>query len=197
MRYLRGSYVYGLPVQRLLLMAKKDSFRVAFCGLVSALSLVIMLMTSLIHVGTYSFPVLAGVLLVAVVIEFGWKWALAAFAAVSLLSAFLAGDKEAVVYFTAFFGFYPIIKSCIERLRSRAVQYIIKYAVFNVCIIAAFFVCKLILMIPDSEFTIGGFYIPWVFLIAGEIVFPLYDAFVTILVTNYIIRVRDRLFRMK
>lgn len=193
---MRGTYVYGLPVQRLLLM-KKDSFRIAFCGLISALALVFMLMTSLIPVGTYTFPVIAGVLLVAVVIEFGWKWAFGAFAAVSLLSLFLAGDKEAVVYFIAFFGFYPIIKSCIERLKSRAVQYLIKYAVFNVCIIAAFFVCKLVLMIPDEEFTIGGFYIPWAFLIAGEVFFPLYDMCVTVIVTNYILRVRNKLFKIK
>lgn len=154
-----------------------------------------MLMTNLIPVGTYAFPCLAGVLLVAVVIEFGWKWAVAAFAAVSILSALFAGDKEAAVYFIAFFGFYPILKSGIERLKSKAVQYIIKYAVFTVCMTGAFMVAKFVLGIPDDEFTIGGFYIPWVFLIVGEIAFIFYDLFVTIIVTNYIVRVRGRLFK--
>lgn len=174
---------------------KRDTFRVAFCGLITALSLVFMLMTNLIPVGTYAFPCLAGVLLVAVVIEFGWKWAVAAFAAVAILSALFAGDKEAAVYFIAFFGFYPILKSGIERLKSKVVQYIIKYAVFTVCMIGAFSVAKFVLRIPDDEFTIGGFYIPWVFLIVGEIAFIFYDLFVTIIVTNYIVRVRGRLFK--
>ncbi|MCR5653736.1 MAG: hypothetical protein K6F88_08050 [Ruminococcus sp.] len=176
---------------------KNNTFRVAFCGLITAFSFVLMLMTSLIPVGTFAFPCFAGVLLVAVVIEFGWKWALAAFAAVSILSALFAGDKEAAVYFIAFFGFYPILKSGVERLKSRAVQYIIKYAVFTVCMIGAFLVCKLVLMIPDDEFTVAGLYIPWVFLIVGEIAFIFYDLFVTILITNYILRVRDKLFGKK
>ena len=118
-----------------------NSFRVAFCGLITAFALALMFATGLIPVGTYAFPCFAGMLLVAVVIEFGARWALAAFAAVSLLSFFLSGDKEAVVYFIAFFGFYPILKSAIERLKSKVLQYVIKYAVFTACIVAAFFVC--------------------------------------------------------
>ena len=51
--------------------------------------------------------------------------------------------------------------------------------------------------IPDEEFTIGGFYIPWAFLIAGEVFFPLYDMCVTVIVTNYILRVRNKLFKIK
>ena len=174
---------------------KKGTFRVAFCGLITAFSFVLMLLTNLIPVGTFALPCLAGVLLVAVVIEFGPKWALGAFAAVSILSALFAGDKEAAVYFIAFFGFYPILKSGIERLPARVLQYVIKYAVFTVCMIGAFFVCKLVLMIPDDEFTIGGVYIPWLFLLVGEIAFIFYDLFVTIIVTNYILRVRNRLFK--
>lgn len=176
---------------------KQNTFRVAFCGLITAFSFVLMLLTNLIPVGTYAFPCLAGVLLVAVVIEFGWKWALGAFTAVSILSALFAGDKEAAVYFIAFFGFYPILKSSIERLKSKIVQYIIKYAVFTVCMVGAFFVCKIVLLIPDEEFMIAGVYIPWVFLIAGEIAFIFYDLFVTIIVTNYIVRVRNRIFKDK
>ncbi|MCH5299371.1 MAG: hypothetical protein J1E96_06375 [Ruminococcus sp.] len=173
----------------------KDSFRVAFCGLVSALALVLMLCTGLIPVGTYAFPIFSGMLLVAVVIEFGEKWAVAAFAAVSILSLFLAGDKEAVAYFIAFFGFYPIAKSGIERLRSRAVQYILKYALFTVCIVAAFTVCKFVLAIPDEEFTVFGVYVPWVFLLVAEVFFLVYDKCVTVMVTRYIVSIRNKIFK--
>ena len=176
---------------------KKNTFRVAFCGLITAFSLVLMLLTSLVPAGSLALPCLSGALLTAVVVEFGWKWALGAYAAVALLSLFLAGDKEASVYFIAFFGFYPIIKSSIERLRSKALQYIIKYAVFTLCIVGAFFVVKLVLLIPDDEFSIFGVYVPWLFLAIGEATFILYDYFVTIIVTNYISRVRDKLFKDK
>ncbi len=175
---------------------KNKSFRVAFCGLISALSLVLMISTSVVPAATYAFPCFAGFLLTAVVVEFGEKWALAAYAAVSVLSLFLAGDKEAVVYFIGFLGFYPIVKSFIERLRSKAVQYVIKYALFTVSMIGAFTVCKFVLAIPDEEFTVMGFYIPWAFLIAAEAVFFVYDRCVSILVFRYITSIRGKIFKL-
>lgn len=173
----------------------KDSFRVAFCGLISALAVVLMLVTSIFPAGTYALPCFSGILLTAVVVEFGEKWAFGAYFAVAALSVLLAGDKEAAVYFTAFLGFYPILKSCIEKLRSKALQYVIKYAVFNVCIIAAFTVCKFVLAIPDEEFKLFGFYVPWAFLLLGEFVFFFYDKCVTILVYRYVTALRPKIFK--
>ncbi len=172
-----------------------NAFRVAFCGIIASFSLVLMLCTGLIPVGTYAFPCFAGILLTVIVIEFSEKWAYASFVAVSLLSLFFAGDKEAVIYFIAFLGFYPILKSSLERIKSKIIQYVIKYAVFNICIVAAFLVAKFVLMIPDEEFTIGGFYIPWVFLIAANGVFAVYDKCVTILVIRYIQQIRNKIFK--
>lgn len=173
----------------------KDSFRVAFCGIITAFALILMLLTSIVPIGTYAFPCFAGVLLCAVVIEFSEKWALLSYGAVSVLSLFLAGDKEAVVYFIAFLGFYPIVKSYIERIRSKSVQYILKFTLFNICITAAFIICKFILAIPDEEFTLLGFYVPWAFLIIGEFIFFMYDKCVTILIFRYINSVRNRIFK--
>ena len=95
------------------------------------------------------------------------------------------------------FGFYPILKSSIEKLKSKSIQYILKYVVFNICIIAAFFVGKLVLMIPDEEFTLFGVYIPWLFLIIGNIFFLLYDFCVTVMVMNYVYKIRNRIFKKK
>lgn len=171
------------------------AFRIAFCGIICALSVVLMLCTGLIFVGTYAFPCFAGILLTVIVIEFGAKWAYAAFVVVSLLSLLLAGDKEAVIYFIAFFGFYPILKSSIERLRTRALQYALKYLIFNICIICAFLIAKSVLMIPDEEFTLFGFYVPWAFLIAANLFFIIYDKCVTVIVVRYIQQIRNRLFK--
>lgn len=173
---------------------KKDTIRVAFCGMISALALVLMLITTIIPVGTYALPCIAGILLTSVVVEFGWKWALSAYVVVAVLSLFLAGDKEAVAYFIGFFGFYPIAKSGIERLKSSAVQYIIKYALFTVCMVAAFYVTTFVLGVPAEEFTLFGFYVPWAFLIAAELLFYFYDRCVTILVTQYIVSIRGKMF---
>ena len=76
----------------------KTTFKVTISGVLSALSLVFMMLTSLVPLGTFAFPCMAGIVLMVIVVEAGHKWAWGAFICVSLLSLFLAGDKEAVVY---------------------------------------------------------------------------------------------------
>ena len=152
-------------------MNMKSTFKVSFCGIISALCVVLLLITSVFPFGTYALPCFAGMLLVAIVIEAGSKWAYMAFAVISLLSLFLVSDKEAVVYFITFFGFYPIIKSTLEKIKSKILQYGLKYLIFNICVVFAFFIAKTILMIPDEEFTLFGVYVPWIFLLIGNLFF--------------------------
>ena len=92
-----------------------------------------------------------------------------------------------------FLGFYPILKGVIERIPSKPVQYIVKLALFNVCMIAAFYIGITLLSIPKESFNLFGVYLPWVFLILGNIVFIIYDLCITRLVTLYLLKWHDRL----
>lgn len=174
---------------------KNPAFRIAFCAVIAALSVVMMLITSLIPVGTFALPCIAGALLVAVVIEFGKGWALGVYGIVCLLSFFMAGDKEAVLFFALLFGYYPILKQVIEsRIRSRILQYVIKFAVFNMAVIAAFWIASFILQVSAEEYTIFGIYMPYAFLAAGNLFFLLYDRALTVFVALYVQRIRGKLF---
>lgn len=173
----------------------KIAYKVALCGVLSALSLVFMMLTSVIPVGTYALPVMAGILFVSIVIEFNAKWALAVYFTVSVLSFLLSGDKEAVLYFIMFFGFYPILKSYIERINKKAFQLVLKYALFNVCMVSAFFIGIYLLGVPIEEFEIFGYNIPLVFLLIGNIMFFLYDKCVTVVIINYITKWRNKLIK--
>lgn len=175
---------------------KKSTFRIAFCSIISSLALVMMMITSIIPIGTFAFPCFAGIVITAIVVEFGHKWALGSYIVVALLSVFLAGDKEAVIYFIALFGYYPIVKGAIEgKLKRGFVQHIIKLVIFNIAAVGSFFVAMWLLSIPAEEFELFGVYVPWVFLIAGNIFFVLYDYTVSVLVTQYINRLRGKLFK--
>ena len=90
---------------------KKGTMRIAVCGIIAALSLVFMMMTSLVPIGTYALPCLAGILISCIVVEYGYGWAIGVFCVTAVLSTLLAGDKEAVIYFIALFGYYPISKT--------------------------------------------------------------------------------------
>ena len=71
---------------------KKGTMRIAVCGIIAALSLVFMM----------------------IVVEYGYGWAIGVFCVTAVLSTLLAGDKEAVIYFIALFGYYPILKGAFE-----------------------------------------------------------------------------------
>ena len=171
----------------------KSAFSLAFSSVIAALSLVFMFITVLIPVGTYALPCVAGAMLAAVVIESGYITASAVYFVVSVLSLLLVADKEAVLYYIAFLGFYPIIKGLIERIKSKFVQYILKFAVFNVCMVAAFFAGIALLSIPKESFQLFGMYLPAVFLALGNIVFVVYDICLTRFISQYIVLWRKKI----
>ncbi len=173
----------------------KSTMRIAICGVVSALGLVLMMITSLIPVGTYALPCMAGLFIIAVVIEYGYKWALGVYVVVSVLSLFLSADKEAAVFFIMIFGYYPILKSVIEsKLKNKLIQFLLKLVVFNAAAVIAFFITTALLSVPAEEYTIMGMYLPLVFLLMGNVMFIIYDYAVTLLAFQYINRLRGKLF---
>ncbi|MBQ4568855.1 MAG: hypothetical protein IJA62_02155 [Ruminococcus sp.] len=171
----------------------KKTYSLAFSSVIAALSLVFLLVTAVIPVGTYALPCIAGAILAAVVLESGYFAAFTVYVVVSLLSALLAADKEAVLYYIAFLGFYPILKGLLERIKSRLIQYIAKFSVFNACMVAAFFVSISLLSVPKESFELFGIYLPWAFLLAGNVIFIIYDICLTRLISQYIHKWREKL----
>lgn len=97
-----------------------------------------------------------------------------------------------------FFGYYPIIKGAIEgKIKNKITQYVLKYLVFNAAVIGAFFIAAFLLAVPMEEYTIAGMYVPWLFLLAGNVFFIIYDLAATKLVTYYIVILRNKLIKPK
>ena len=160
----------------------KTSLKISLGGAIAAVSLVLMLLTTVIPFGTFAFPAFAGMLLTVIVIEIGYAFAVSVFAATALLSFLIVSDKEAALMYTAFFGFYPILKSLIERIPNKVVQYI-----------AAFFIAVNLLSIPEESYNLFGLQLPVIFLLFGNVFFVLYDYCITKLVTIYLLKWRQKL----
>lgn len=162
-----------------------NTVRLAFCSVITALSTAVMFMTGLIPMGTYALPALSAVVMLPVVVEFGAGWGMLVYVAVSLLSFFVAADKEAVLCFILFFGYYPALKAIFEKTGRRLISFILKFAVFNITAVAEFFIAVNILGLPSDSLTFFGVYAPWAFLVFGNIVFLLYDYALSLLVISY------------
>ena len=168
------------------------SGKIALGGLLTALGVVLMFLTGLIPIGTYALPAIAGVLLIVAVIEIGAKWAWMIYAAVAVLSLLFAADKEAALLFVLFFGYYPVLKSFLERISNKVLSWLSKFAVFNVAVVACFFLAVNFLQLPEDSFTVFGIYLPWVFLILGNAVFLIYDIALSGLVATYVEKLHHR-----
>ncbi|NLO45108.1 MAG: hypothetical protein GX107_01195 [Clostridiales bacterium] len=174
----------------------KHSSKTAIGGIVSALSLTLLFMLSVIPFLTYALPALAGALIIIIVIELGKSWAAGVYATVSILAVLLVPNKEAAVMYVAFFGYYPIIKSLLESRMKKLPSLIIKTAVFSVSMLASYYLMIKFMGVEFDEIeTFGKFAVP-ILLGAGIAVFLLYDYTLSAMIYTYMKRWRKRLGRV-
>ncbi len=164
---------------------KRQSTKVALCGIISSVSVVLMFMTGLVPFLTYTLPAVSGALLAIIVIEINKKWATGAYIAISLLSLLIVADKEAAMFFVAFFGYYPIIKEVIENKLPKILEWVVKLLLFNVAAVAAYAVIIYVFGIPFDELEEYGKYSVLILLAMGNVIFVLYDYCMTSLITLY------------
>ncbi len=173
---------------------RKQTKAVAFGGVISALSIVVMLLTGLFPTAEYALPAIAGVLLVAVVIEYGCKQAMICYIAVAVISLLLVPNKEPAVLFTAFFGYYPILKSRLEQLRFRWVEWLLKMVLLNGGVIFSYLALITLFGMKQvlSEISAFGGWGVAAFLLAANLVFVVFDLALGRVIALYITRIRPR-----
>ena len=108
----------------------RESRRIALCGVMVALGAAVMMAGGVIPVMTFCSPAIAGLTLLPILREYGAKWALCAWIAVSALALMLSPDKESALLF-AFLGYYPALKPRLDAIRRRPVRVAAKLAAFN------------------------------------------------------------------
>ena len=164
-------------------------------GILCALSLVCMLLT-ILPISEMGLPALAGAVLIPIILEIGVKWGWMSYACVALLSLLITPSMEAKVLFIAFFGYYPVLKALIERLRKIWLEWIIKLAVFNLTMIGAYWIMLTFLGLPADSFEIFGLDLPFVILAIGNVAFVLYDIALTGVITTYLRVLQPKLARL-
>jgi len=110
------------------------SRQMALCGLLTALAVVLMVLSGAIGIGTYCGPVLAMVALLPVLEEVGSKAAATVYAASALLGLLLVPEIELAMVYAAF-GWYPILRPRLARIPSRPARMILKIALCTAVIL--------------------------------------------------------------
>ena len=103
----------------------------AFGGIISAFIIILLWLSSVLTFNTIAILSLASFLIGVVLIEGGVKNSLICYGAVGLISLVLPIDRINVMAFILFFGYYPILKSLIEKINKLSFEIIIKLITFK------------------------------------------------------------------
>ena len=118
------------------------SKKMAFGGILLALEAIFFMLINFVPMNTIFFMVLASFISSIVIIEFGEKTgAIFTFASI-LLSFMIIGNKVQWFIYAISFALYGLVKSLIERGRSRGTEYGIKLVFANIVFAIMYFVLK-------------------------------------------------------
>ena len=175
---------------------KAASRRMALCGMMAALAVVIMMLGGMIPLATFCCPALAALTLVPVLVEFGRKWALSAYAAVAALSLMLCPDKEAALLFE-FLGYYPALKPSLDRIRLKSLRIAAKLGIFNLAAGAMLLTAALVfdMRALAGEYAAMGLIGGIAFATMANVTMLLYDRAVVVMAVIYIRKFRRNLTR--
>ena len=178
--------------------ARKQSITVAFCGMAAGLSMVILLLGGVIPIATYAVPMLCGLLLLPILLEFGEKAAWATFFSVAALALMLDFDKEAA-FFYLFIGYYPIMKWRLDKLRPKALRIAAKITLFTVSMAVMYALLQLLFPVLAvlKDFEEMGIAASVLFLAAYILCMMLYDWLLIYYVMLYGNRIRPKLKFLK
>lgn len=174
----------------------KRTTKLTLCGIIAALSAVVLFFTGVIPVATLALPALAGCLLVPVVAELGIPWGFGSYAVCAALAFLLAPDREAALFYLLFFGYYPVLFGVLGKIKNTAARTAVKFAVFNAAVVAETLLAVFVLGIPWESISFLGRATAPVLLALANVVFFLYDRALGGLIVLYFQRFHDTVRRL-
>ena len=175
-------------------MRKTESQKIALCGMLGALSVVLLLIGSALQIGTYAAPMLAAFLLIPVLEGYGPRYALTLYATVSILAVLFVPETELAFFYVLVMGYYPVLRVKLNTIKSRWVRWIIKFAVFNAATVLVYLLLFALLgpAVLD-ELLADGTAMLAALLAAGNLSFWLCDRALAALTRYYHLVVKPRL----
>ncbi len=153
--------------------------RIARLALMTALGMVLLFFTRIIPSGRLGLMVLASFPVCVALMMYGPGWASGVFAVTAILGFLLIPGPVAIGY-SAFFGYYPIVKSFFERSRNRNLCWCLKFLLYAVVFAVYWFAAP-------ALFGTAAQALPWLVLfLIGAAVFAVYDRCYSLVIRFYI-----------
>lgn len=152
--------------------ASDSTRRTALGGVLAAGSLAVMWLACFFPTGKLGLTAAAGLL---------------CWAAASVLGLLLLPDKGVALMYLCFLGLYPTVKSRMENVKRRVVEWVGKFAFLNLALSICWFVFRS-LFLPALPQWIGEK--TWLVYLVGNVVFLIYDIGLSRLIGAVMVRLR-------
>lgn len=164
---------------------------IAFAGIISALSVLLLFLGSVIWVLGYIMPIVVSILMIVLVKSVSKKSAILTYVSTSVLSIILLSEKETALLYILFFGYYPIIKNKLDAISSKVIKLIVKLVIYNISVAITQVLCIYVFGIPfDAMFGKWGILL-YVFLM--NFIFVFYDRLYDAMTKLYIYKLKNRI----
>ena len=149
-------------------------------GIFTALTLILLYLTSIIPTSKIALLTLASALIPFSIISLGYKSSILIYLSSSIL-AFLFVDKKIAFMYVSFLGVYGFIKNLAEKINNIYIEIILKVLFFNVFLIIFYYLYKILFLgYGDLNFSKP------LIIILSEIIFLIYDYGLTLIISFYI-----------
>ena len=163
--------------------------KTALASLLSALCFLMLFAGSIITVMDLSAAALASLIVVVATIEIGSFYPYLIWLVTSILGLLLLPDKFGSLVFLCFSGYYPMLKSALERLMP-GVSWVLKLICFNIALSAILALAKFVFLIDDTSLTFSI-----VVYAVCNVTFLLFDIALSKLLCFYFVKIRTRIFK--
>lgn len=168
----------------------KNSKVIAYSGVATALSVVMLFLGSIFWVLGYIMPLVASLVMIILLDSVSQKSALLTFISTSIISFILLNDKECVLLYILFFGYYPLIRDKINDIKPKFLSYLLKFITFNAAMVLTQVLCVYVFGIPFDDM-LGKWGIV-LFVLCLNLVFVVFDKLYTLLLRLYRIKLKKK-----
>ena len=167
------------------MLLKKRTRALALSAMLTALSVLLLYLASMLPSAKLAVTAVAGLLPAAAVLLCGYGWSALVWVATSVLALLLLPEKGPALGYALVLGPYPICKALIERLDRLVLEWILKLALFYALLCVYYFAFSKFFL---ELVTLPARLVPWFFL-AGGVAFVIYDIAFSRLIGLFVNRV--------
>lgn len=155
---------------------KRSTKELALCGVMTALSVVLLCLGGVIPLAIYACPMLASCALLVLREMCRAQYAWCCWASVALLTLLLGPDKEAAALYL-FLGYYPLLQPKLDAILRPALRWMAKLALAVVSVGTMYLVLLYVLGLTQvtEEFADTAPWLLWITAALGLVVFIVYD----------------------